>query len=790
METQLTNNAIVAIIVPIFNDAEYLGTCLDSIRNQTSSDWEVWMVDDGSVDNSVEIAEEYCREDNRFHLLRNEKNSSAWVCRAKGILAASDSVKYIMFADADDFMQENAVQRACEIMRSHPVDILNFGTNVVPNGEHSENSLESYSKTLEPNTVLLKGFEVFEHFTERKFEGHLWNRMFNAAYLKEIIAHYGVDRYLPKAQDKALYWAACCYKKNVTYRGVPDKLYNYNYGLGVEGADAKLTLEQFKQYLAQAWVEDFVAEIMSETEYDPKSYVDILADSRYSLIHHNVKNYVRLYEEYKADGLKLLEEYWTDPLDKARITCCLAEYTWDEQIKYAEIFNGSEMYRTTKSGKDIKVIGTYYHRMDNGGIQQVISKLVEFWHDSGYEVVLFTDAQPSDIDYYVPDYVKRVTVDLLFSKCNGKNYKARGMSIANLIKENNVDCMVYHSYFSQTLLYDTCICKCLDVPFVLYVHNVFSRFARYNDAKFSTLPMFSKLANSVLCLDDISCEWWKMFNPASRCVLNPLTFDLSKTPLAERNNHNILFLCRLEEHAKRPNDTIDIMKLVVKRIPDAKLYVVGSGKASVISKMNNRIEKLELTNNIIMCGFHKDVEEYYKNSSVFLSCSSHEGAPMTLCEALSYGLPIVMYELPYLAVSQNPGVIPVQQRNFEAAANAICDLLENEGRCAEIGDLGRRGLGNMYSIDIRSQWETIFADIEPEVSAAKNHLNVGEVLIRDYYDGMTLLSESDKDIEVYRRKLYNCSNELNDIRNSVSFKVGRIITFIPRKIRDLLRKKK
>ena len=87
----------VAIIVPVYNDEKYLRTCLDSIRDQTADFWEAWLIDDCSTDGSVGIIQEYCEADSRFHHLHNEVNSSAWVSRAKGIMAISESVEYILF---------------------------------------------------------------------------------------------------------------------------------------------------------------------------------------------------------------------------------------------------------------------------------------------------------------------------------------------------------------------------------------------------------------------------------------------------------------------------------------------------------------------------------------------------------------------------------------------------------------------------------------------------------------------------------------------------------------------
>ncbi len=120
----------VALIVPVYNDEDYLRVCLDSIRKQTTDFWEAWLIDDCSADSSAEIIREYCEADARFHYLHNQVNSSAWVSRAKGIMAVSESVQYIMFADADDSLQPNAVARAYELMQKEPVDILHFGTNV------------------------------------------------------------------------------------------------------------------------------------------------------------------------------------------------------------------------------------------------------------------------------------------------------------------------------------------------------------------------------------------------------------------------------------------------------------------------------------------------------------------------------------------------------------------------------------------------------------------------------------------------------------------------------------
>ena len=738
---------LVSIIIPVYNDEKYIRNCLESIIQQTVSFWEAWLVDDCSEDNSIQIIEEYCKKDSRFHMLCNNVNSSAWVGRARGILSTSDSVKYILFADADDTLQPNMVERAYELMEEEPVDILHFGTNVENCSKISRRRIRSYTEYLQPPLVKLEGLEIFNSFVERKFEGHLWNKMFKSKLLKDVINSVGVYKKLPKAQDKALYWAICWYRKDLTYRGVADRLYNYNYGLGVEGAENTITLEQYQQYLSQAYTEDFISDIMEEHPEESKQYTEVMENSRYNLIKHSIKNYLRLLDKDKSLGIDNAATFWSRDLDAARITCALAEYTWNNQIETEKVIENTQLFTVTKKGEEIKTIGTYYHRMDNGGIQRVIAKLMIYWHNAGYNVILFTDCEPTPKDYELPEYITRVKIARPFSKCKNTNYYERGMSLGRLLLQYKVDCMVYHSYFSDVLLYDTCICKGMNIPFVIYQHNVFTRFLRYNEAKFSTIPIFSRLADAVACLDKMDKQWFECFNKNVHLVLNPLTFELDNIVAAPRNKHNILFLGRLVEEAKRPNDAITIAQKVIDKIPDAKMYIVGISEDSKYQQsLVNRIKDLQMEDKIIMCGFYKDVEMFYYDCSVFLSCSTHEGFMLTLCEAMSFNIPIVMYELPYLAtVDNNPGVVSVPQGHIEAAVDAICDLFQNPEKLKKTGDRGRKYLEEMYKIDIKKQWIDLFNSIN-SVGTQDCYNNgsyklMAETIVRDYISGVQYINK-------------------------------------------------
>lgn len=729
---------VVAIIIPSYNDEKYIRECLDSVKAQTVPFWEAWIVDDHSEDKSVEIINEYKKSDERFHVISNPENQSAWTARARGIMAVSPSVEYIMFADADDTLQPCAVEYLWGIVKRKSVDIVHFGTNVINCDNVSYARIRYYDKYLQPPKGELKGIDVLKSFIARDFEGHLWNKMFKTDLLKKVVKDVGIELTLPKAQDKVLYWAVCCTGEDISYCGVKRRLYNYNYGRGVEGTTGNISFEECRKFFAQALSENKIEDITKQSVLYHSNIDKVLRESRYNLIRHSVRNLMRLCNSDRITGFNSITDYWNRESDKVDIVCAMAEYSWNNQAELSDVLCKSDFLKKASKEK-IKVVGTFYHRMDNGGIQRVISRIVEIWNNIGYDVILFTDCEPSPDDYPLPDYVVRVTTELAVSACNAENYAKRGRNLAELLKNYNVDCMVYHSYFSDVLLYDTCICKAVNVPFVLYEHNVFSRYLRYNNSKFSTIPKFSRLADSVVCLDDTSAQWWKAFNPNVHKVLNPLTFELNIPEPTLRKTHSILFLCRLAEKAKRPSHAIDIAEMVIKEYPGAKMFVVGSGEEHYVRSLVDKVKKRGLADKIIFEGFTKEVEKYYKECSVFLSCSAHEGFMLTLCEALSYSMPAVMYDLPYLEIVKgNPGIISVPQNDKKAAADAICGLFAEDGLIEKTGRSGRSFLENMYSCDLGEEWKKLFASFKGDYETVDiDKEMVAETIVNDYLAGCT-----------------------------------------------------
>ena len=111
---------MISVIVPVYNVETYLEECLDSIQNQTYTDFEVLLVNDGSTDGSQAICEYYCQTDKRFRLM-NQTNQGQSVARNNGVTASTG--EFIAFVDSDDIILSNYLETLMQHMGGD-VDIV------------------------------------------------------------------------------------------------------------------------------------------------------------------------------------------------------------------------------------------------------------------------------------------------------------------------------------------------------------------------------------------------------------------------------------------------------------------------------------------------------------------------------------------------------------------------------------------------------------------------------------------------------------------------------------------
>ncbi len=114
------NNPLISVIVPVYNAEPYLERCVNSIRNQTYSNLEIILVDDGSPDRCGEMCDEYAKQDPRI-LVIHKKNGGQSSARN----AALDVMKgdYVGFVDSDDWIESDLYARLMALIQEHHAQI-------------------------------------------------------------------------------------------------------------------------------------------------------------------------------------------------------------------------------------------------------------------------------------------------------------------------------------------------------------------------------------------------------------------------------------------------------------------------------------------------------------------------------------------------------------------------------------------------------------------------------------------------------------------------------------------
>ncbi len=191
----------VSVIVPIYNAENYIKKSIDSLIEQTLTDIEIILVDDGSPDNCPSICDEYAKKDDRIVVI-HKPNGGLADARNAGMKLAT--AKYIMFLDADDLFESDSCENMYNIIESTGADYV----------------IGNYQMMYEDGTRYEKPAFDLEKYQEFKLDKHdykksffvmnstAWNKIYKVQFLKDNNITFKVPS--PSEDD---YFTSLCYIK-------------------------------------------------------------------------------------------------------------------------------------------------------------------------------------------------------------------------------------------------------------------------------------------------------------------------------------------------------------------------------------------------------------------------------------------------------------------------------------------------------------------------------------------------------------------------------------------------
>ena len=782
----------VSILIAAYNVEKYIDEALKSAVSQTLKDIEIVVVDDCSTDGTSEIIEKYAKEDERIKVVRHGENGGLVRVRQTGL--KNSSGEYIIFLDGDDKLSPHACEKAYKAITKEKVDMLQFDLKplfISPSAENKslEIELREFMRSVERKVVFgAKAGILNEKAIGGVVNFSIWNKIYKRTLLEETAAHVP-DEYINMAEDVLFSFLIQYHARSYSY--ISDKLYIYRYGSGMSTV-AALSERQIKAYSKTAFVYGYLDEWVKKQDAE-KECLSALRRVYKQTYHCIADVYIRFVpKEQKALFISEVLKCGSPDM----LVLALSELQYNNFVTPEDIANecaGLDMFKAKKTKAE--TVGVYYYRMYNGGVENVISSLTDIWVKAGYNVVLFTDEKPSKDDYYVNPSVKRVTVPAI-TDGGFFNRKERIEGFSKALKENGVDVMVYNAWVNADLVLDEMIIKSCGVNLIIHTHSLFCcETASWHGPTayfYASLPTYYAFADSVVALSDVDAAWWRMMGVRSFKTRNPVQIrtDVKTAPL---NGNNMLYVGRISEE-KRVIEVLKIAALVKKEIPDARLTVVGKGDdLGYVARVDDYIVKNGLKDTVDMVGFKSDVIPYYAAADVMISTSRTEGSPLSWIESKLVGVPLVSYELAHLDFSRDrKGLVVVDQMDANAAANAIVKIFRDDALKKELGRQARESAEEYLSIDLTEIWKNIFTETlmsKPE-TLSLSELPVAEAAVRiavnNYNTGIfnRTVSSQSKSSPRYAE----LEDELNRFKRSESYRIGCIITYIPRKIKAFLRK--
>lgn len=148
----------VSVIIPVYNVENYLKYSVGGILKQTYKNLEIILVNDGSTDNSLAICEEYSKKDNRIKIITVENGGQG---RARNIGLKNSTADWIVFLDADDYYDNNAIEHLIELSDRYESDLVVSPLRVVR--EHANNT-DGFSTVNEKITIFDKDSLIEEMY--------------------------------------------------------------------------------------------------------------------------------------------------------------------------------------------------------------------------------------------------------------------------------------------------------------------------------------------------------------------------------------------------------------------------------------------------------------------------------------------------------------------------------------------------------------------------------------------------------------------------------------------------
>ena len=211
----------ISIIIPVFNSAEYLPACLNSVLAQTYQNTEILLVEDGSEDNSPGICNSYAEKDPRIHVISGDHGGPG-TARNLGIRAATG--KYIIFVDSDDVCEPELLEKLISSIPDKPIKSMAIcGIRLTDEAGHPTGEFVENYRVLSSHDYVS---DILSAWKANPLCGGVYCKL----YRREILRNHNIlfEEDTTYAEDFCFNLKYLQYIEKIVI--LPDLLYRYRFG--------------------------------------------------------------------------------------------------------------------------------------------------------------------------------------------------------------------------------------------------------------------------------------------------------------------------------------------------------------------------------------------------------------------------------------------------------------------------------------------------------------------------------------------------------------------------------
>lgn len=693
---------LVSIIIPVFDDEATIESSLRSATTQTLEQIEILVVDDGSTDSTPQLVEKFMASDSRIRLIRQPRNMSAFQARRRGI---NESVApYLMFLDGDDELEPNAAALAASTAESKAADVVQFGVTLIwANSAVGPNS--GFAKRLQPRNRSLEGDAITLGLfpAGEPAGGQLWKYLFRVEILRRAYEMLPADLEIYRANDLPIAFLSSIIARK--YVSIPDKLYRYYFQRGGSGNRVNSIDQVEFQMLA---LESFraISGAVNDLTYhhsDPRALLECYASARYSLIGTVLRYLARIEDEVLRRLAIARLEARTSRIDVVRSAALFQPQFLDVLPHYCEA--------DSLQSKDVKSILLTTSQLTTGGVSGVLLAQARLLLKAGYRVTIAAQRSGSD-QSLVPEGAH-------FYEVAGSGMAARLDFWAELCQAEEIDVIIEHRVlYSRQWNAFALMGRACGASTIGWVHNFAGRplydlndlhgFMRYNSPVLAMLIVLSPLDVAFWKLRGVENSYY-LPNPPSPLLLENGVVDQPRTGPSEKVH--LVWVGRLDQHTKQVLSLLDVAVQLKNLNFEFRLTVVGPDWQNMtVDRFNKQVDRRGLGDSVKAIGplVGSDLVELLDSADGFVGTSVIEGYQLTLVEAQSRGLPVFMYEMPWLVpVEANKGIVSAPQGDAVSLARRIVESFSDARLYAELSEGALAGAAEAFRYDFGTLYQQL-----------------------------------------------------------------------------------